>query len=121
MSVIIKSKFEHKDRHVQKKDDVKTQEEDILVSPIAEVFTKVAENVNKVIPEKENKPEDDGFDAADWHDTKSDSDEDFIIDEMYSDKSHMKNQNINISQCIKAKVLMAQNSQQTHISSYNMI
>ena len=33
-----------------------------------------------------------------------------IIDEMYSDKSHMKNQNINISQCIKAKVLMAQNS-----------
>ena len=64
------------------------EEDDFLVSPIAEVFTKVAENVNKVIPEKENKPEDDGFDAADWHDTKSDSDEDFIIDEMYASTTH---------------------------------
>ena len=61
-----------------------------LVSPIAEVFTKVADNVNNGAAKKEKDV--DGFDASDWHDTKANSDENFIVDEAYASTVHADRQ-----------------------------
>lgn len=61
-----------------------------LVSPNAEVFTKVADNVNNDTPKKEKVA--DGFDASDWHDTQANSDENFIVDEAYASTVHADRQ-----------------------------
>ena len=62
---------------IENRQEVPLSEDDdtYLVSPDAEVFTKVADNVNNDIPQKEKKENEAGFDAYDWHDTKEDSNE----------------------------------------------
>ena len=55
-------------------------DEDIsLVSPDEAIFTMVAENVN----EAKNSPR-----AIDWHDTTADSNEDFVVNELYASTTH---------------------------------
>lgn len=51
-----------------------------LVSPDEEIFTRVAENVNKDVKM--------GPRPYDWHDTNADSDEKFIIDEQFASTAH---------------------------------
>ena len=55
-------------------------DEDIsLVSPDEAVFTRVAENVNEAKTSSR---------AIDWHDTTADSDEDFVVNELYASTTH---------------------------------
>ena len=51
-----------------------------LVSPDEAVFTRVAENVNKTNSQ--------GTYTSEWHDTNVDSDENFIVDEMFASNAH---------------------------------
>ena len=51
-----------------------------LVSPDEAIFTMVAENVNKSGEKSEL--------ASDWHSRESDSDENFIVDELYASTAH---------------------------------
>ena len=50
-----------------------------LVSPDEAIFTMVAENVN----ETQSGPR-----AVDWHDTNADSEDDFVVDELYASTTH---------------------------------
>lgn len=74
-------------------------EDDIqLVSPDEDIFTMVAEHVNR--------PSDKGAYASRWHDTASDSDEDFLLDEMFAgsaqaDRQFMETFGINATGGIK--------------------
>ena len=55
-------------------------DEDIsLVSPDEAIFTMVAENVNETQS---------GSRAVDWHDTNADSEDDFVVDELYASTTH---------------------------------
>ena len=51
-----------------------------LVSPDETIFTMVAENVNKTNKKSEL--------ASDWHSSEGDSDENFIVDELYASTAH---------------------------------
>lgn len=78
---------------VENRQEAPMTDDDVpLVSPNAEIFTKVADNVNKDIPKKEKQKDAEGFDAYDWHDDSGDSDENFIVDEMYASTAHADRQ-----------------------------
>lgn len=56
-----------------------------LVSPDETIFTMVAENVNHSSQEREPR-------ATDWHDSTADSDDNFIVDELYASTAHADRQ-----------------------------
>jgi len=85
---------EGKEKSVSKLDDPQTMLMDIaetrqvaqldadvsLVSPDEAIFTMVAENVNKSSEKSDL--------ASDWHSDEGDSDENFIVDELYASTAH---------------------------------